>query len=73
MPSLFLKTEGEMFVQKIADDTTKEIIRGRRYPIAHMSYIIEYKHNSGTYYGVDYSHHHKFGECKMKDLYDITI
>jgi hypothetical protein len=54
--------ECEMFIKYVAADAAKEVVRGRRYPIAESKYIIEYKHNGSTYYGIYHSNNDKLHE-----------
>lgn len=61
-PSMLLVLEGEVLIKYVATDAAKEIVRGRRYPIAKSEQIVEYKHNRGTNNRVDDTYHDKLHE-----------
>jgi hypothetical protein len=63
-----MESEGEILVEQIADDTAKEIVGCRRYPIAEVEDIVEDKHNGCANNRVDYTYHDELHEslvCKQ--------
>ena len=59
--------EGKMLIENIATNTSKEIIRGWRNPIAKMEDIIEYKHDCATHNSVYHSYQDKLHESFVSE------
>ena len=63
----------KVFVQNIAADAAKEVVRGRRNPIAQMEYVVEYEHNSSTYNGINDTYHYKLHEGLISEQCYFTF